>query len=82
MSQKDMVDTLTQEGFEINERELTRVRLRYKWHLREARSNGKKSKKGAQNKKRKAPARGHGVIEQLGNAILVRVLGLRAGTCH
>jgi hypothetical protein len=38
--QKDMLETLQREGFQINDRELLRLRLKFKWLLRESRATG------------------------------------------
>ncbi|KZM19048.1 hypothetical protein ST47_g9784 [Ascochyta rabiei] len=75
-TQKDMVDTLQNEGFQINDRELIRLRLRLKLLLRESvpRPKRKQStevsvqKKTKQKKPKALP--GRGLINQLGNAIL------------
>jgi hypothetical protein len=75
-TQKDMVDTLQAEGFQINDRELLRLRLRLKLLLRESVSRPKKSKTTGgrvQKKPKKKPTKivpGRGLINQLGNAIL------------
>lgn len=75
-TQKDMVDTLQTEGYQINDRELLRLRLRLKLLLREsvARPNKQKTAGGRiQKKPKKKPAKpvpGNGLINQLGNAIL------------
>jgi hypothetical protein len=71
-----MVDTLQNEGFPINDRELIRLRLRLKLLLRESvpRPRQKRSAEGGvQKKSKKKPSRtipGRGLINQLGNAIL------------
>ncbi|KAF2677797.1 hypothetical protein K458DRAFT_446791 [Lentithecium fluviatile CBS 122367] len=64
--QKEMLDALQAEGFQINDRELMRVRLRFNWHLRESRSRGPRKKKP---KKQMAVA-GASLIDQLAHAIL------------
>ncbi|KAI4957919.1 hypothetical protein J4E86_005059 [Alternaria arbusti] len=75
-TQKDMVDTLQAEGFQINDRELLRLRLRLKLLLRESVSRSKKTKADGgriQKKPKKKPTKvvpGRGLINQLGNAIL------------
>ncbi|KAF2649365.1 hypothetical protein K491DRAFT_683901 [Lophiostoma macrostomum CBS 122681] len=38
--QKDMLESLLREGFQINDRELLRLRLKFKWLLRESRATG------------------------------------------
>jgi hypothetical protein len=70
--QKDMLDILAREGFRVNERELTRVRLRNNWHLREPQKPGKKRRRAqkGQSKNKKPRRTTGGVIEQLGAAIL------------
>jgi hypothetical protein len=71
-----MVDTLQAEGFQINDRELLRLRLRLKLLLRESVSRPKKQKTAGgrvQKKPKKKPTKvlpGKGLINQLGNAIL------------
>jgi hypothetical protein len=71
-----MVDTLQNEGFPINDRELIRLRLRLKLLLRESvpRPRRKRSaEEGVQKKSKKKLSRtipGRGLINQLGNAIL------------
>ena len=71
-----MVDTLQTEGYQINDRELLRLRLRLKLLLRESvvRPNKQKTAGGRiQKKPKKKPAKpvpGNGLINQLGNAIL------------
>ncbi|KAF2820212.1 hypothetical protein CC86DRAFT_360792 [Ophiobolus disseminans] len=74
-TQKDMVDTLQNEGFPISDRELIRLRLRLKLLLRESalrlkkkRTEGGVQKKTKENRRRAVP--GNGLIDQLGNAIL------------
>jgi hypothetical protein len=75
-TQKDMVDTLQNEGFAINDRELIRLRLRLKLLLRESvpRPKRKQSVGGGvrqdAKKKRTRTVSGRGLINQLGNAIL------------
>jgi hypothetical protein len=73
--QKDMVDTLQDEGFPINDRELIRLRLRLKLLLRESvpKSKRKQTAEGRVQKKAKKRPKvfpGRGLINQLGNAIL------------
>jgi hypothetical protein len=71
-----MVDTLQNEGFPINDRELIRLRLRLKLLLRESvpRPKRKQSTEGGVQKeaKKKRPklVPGRGLINELGNAIL------------
>jgi hypothetical protein len=75
-----MVDTLQAEGFQINDRELIRLRLRLKLLLRESVPRQKRAPKksrpadsGVQKTKKKKRAKvvlGKGLINQLGNAIL------------
>jgi hypothetical protein len=71
-----MVDTLQAEGFQINDRELLRLRLRLKLLLRESVSRPKKQKTAGgrvQKRPKKKPTKvlpGKGLINQLGNAIL------------
>jgi hypothetical protein len=71
-----MVDTLQNEGFPINDRELIRLRLRLKLLLRESvpRPRRKRSAdEGVQKKSKKSPSKtipGRGLINQLGDAIL------------
>lgn len=71
--QKDMLEVLQREGFQINDRELLRLRLRFKWLLREStakKDNGDGSvEKPRKTRKRKVVA-GSGLINQLANAIL------------
>lgn len=72
--QRDMVDTLLAEGFQINDRELMRLRLRFKWFLRESASRGGKNKekheKGPKRKlKKRKGGPGNGRIGQLADAI-------------
>jgi hypothetical protein len=79
-TQKDMIDTLQGEGFQINDRELIRLRLRLKLLLRESAPRPKRALKktrvtsgGIQKKAKKKRAEvipGKGLINQLGNAIL------------
>ncbi|KAF1943512.1 hypothetical protein EJ02DRAFT_443232 [Clathrospora elynae] len=75
-TQKDMVDTLQGEGFQINDRELIRLRLRLKLLLRESVPRPKRKQaadggiqKKAKNKRANAVP-GKGLINQLANAIL------------
>jgi hypothetical protein len=75
-----MVDTLQAEGFQINDRELIRLRLRLKLLLRESVPRPKRAAKktqpsssGVQKKAKKKRAKvvpGKGLINQLGNAKL------------
>jgi hypothetical protein len=74
-----MVDTLQHEGFQINDRELIRLRLRLKLLLRESvpRPKRKQTTEAGENrkptkKKQKKPkvVPGKGLINQVGNAIL------------
>lgn len=71
-----MVDTLQNEGYPINDRELIRLRLRLKLLLRESvpRPKRKRATDGrVQKKAKKKPSKttsGNGLINQLGNAIL------------
>ncbi|RAR12277.1 hypothetical protein DDE83_004165 [Stemphylium lycopersici] len=74
-TQKDMVDTLQAEGFQINDRELLRLRLRLKLLLRESVARPKKTSNAngriqKKPKKRAKAVPGKGLINQLGNAIL------------
>ncbi|KAF2450468.1 hypothetical protein P171DRAFT_402875 [Karstenula rhodostoma CBS 690.94] len=77
--QKDMLDVLQGEGFQINDRELARLRSRFKWFLRESR--GMKASNGvgddAAQKQRKESegvrAAGSDLIDQLAAAILQEV---------
>ncbi|KAF2853577.1 hypothetical protein T440DRAFT_505873 [Plenodomus tracheiphilus IPT5] len=76
-AQKDMVDTLQAEGFSINDRELIRLRLRLKLLLRESVPRPKRklatddgARKVKAKKKRAKVVAGHGLINQLTNAIL------------
>jgi hypothetical protein len=69
-TQKDMLDALQVEGFQINDRELMRVRLRFKWFLRESRSKGPQKKKT--KKPKKVVLAGNTLIDQLASAILQR----------
>ncbi|PVI08338.1 hypothetical protein DM02DRAFT_713699 [Periconia macrospinosa] len=74
-TQKDMLETLQAENFSIIDRELMRLRLRYKWFLREARTGSKRARTdddaGKERKKKKAKVvSGNGMIDQLANAIL------------
>ncbi|KAF2189154.1 hypothetical protein K469DRAFT_701738 [Zopfia rhizophila CBS 207.26] len=78
VTQRDMLETLHNEGFQINDRELMRVRLRFEWLLRESTGKGFKRKEErdggagekAQNKKMRKVVPHNGLINQLGNAIL------------
>lgn len=75
-SQKDMVDTLQNEGYLINDRELIRLRLRLKLLLRESAPRPKRKRsadsgvKKTSKKKKPKMVPGRGLINQLGNAIL------------
>ena len=76
-TQKEMVDTLQNEGYQINDRELIRLRLRLKLLLRESvprprrKQNGEDGVQKKPKKKKKPKALpGRGLINQLGNAIL------------
>ena len=74
-TQKDMVDTLHDEGFPINDRELIRLRLRLKLLLRESRSKSQRKQTADGRVQKKAKKRPQvfprsGLINQLGNAIL------------
>jgi hypothetical protein len=75
--QKDMLETLRSEGFEINDRELMRLRLRFGWMLRDSSGRLKKRKDnngGSAPRPKKARKEkvvpGGGLINQLANAIL------------
>jgi hypothetical protein len=71
-----MVDTLQNEGFPINDRELIRLRLRLKLLLRESVPRPKRKRSAEHGvpkktkKKRVQIVPGRGLINQLGNAIL------------
>lgn len=52
--QKDMLDILQAEGFNINDRELLRLRLRFQWLLRESRSGAKKGTGNGGGKRKNA----------------------------
>ncbi|KAF2107555.1 hypothetical protein BDV96DRAFT_505867 [Lophiotrema nucula] len=79
---KDMVEVLHDEGFQISDRELLRLRLRFGWLLRESTAKEGVDKRGAgegagdggprkKNKTKKAKAvPGRGLIHQLANSIL------------
>ncbi|KAF1926216.1 uncharacterized protein M421DRAFT_102573 [Didymella exigua CBS 183.55] len=75
-TQKEMVDTLQDEGYQINDRELIRLRLRLKLLLRESvpRPRRKQTVDGGtlkkQKKKKAKTLPGKELINQLGNAIL------------
>ncbi|EUC46023.1 hypothetical protein COCMIDRAFT_94005 [Bipolaris oryzae ATCC 44560] len=75
-TQKEMMDNLQAEGFDISDRELLRLRLRLKLLLRERVSKPKKAPATGgriQKKAKKKTAKvipGKGLINQLGNAIL------------
>ena len=69
--QKDMLDILQAEGFNINDRELLRLRLRFQWLLRESRS-GTKRATGNRGAKRKNIVQGveeDEVVHQLPTAM-------------
>ncbi|ORY14156.1 hypothetical protein BCR34DRAFT_451940, partial [Clohesyomyces aquaticus] len=72
--QKDMLDILHGEGFEISDRELVRLRLKFKWLLRESRTNeyGNLDKPPKKKKQKRSGAKRANVslIEQLADAIL------------
>ncbi|KAF3036373.1 hypothetical protein E8E11_005202 [Didymella keratinophila] len=80
-TQKEMVDTLQDEGYQINDRELIRLRLRLKLLLRESvpRPRRRQSDDGGTQevpKRKKAKSLpGKGLINQLGNAILAESSG-------
>lgn len=71
-----MVDTLQDEGYQINDRELIRLRLRLKLLLRESVPRPRRrqtSHRGTQKESKSKKAKtlpGKGLITQLGNAIL------------
>jgi len=75
--QKDMLETLHNEGFQINDRELMRLRLKFGWMLRDSSGRVRKRKEGGESvsqakkgtKKPKAVT-GNGLINQLANSIL------------
>ena len=80
-TQKEMVDVLTAEGFQINDRELMRARIRFQWYMRDSRpgtrrrgdfvpgmKNGKG--KGGNRRKKARIVPGNGLIDRLANAIL------------
>jgi hypothetical protein len=73
-TQKEMVDSLQDEGYQINDRELIRLRLRLKLLLRKSVPRLKRTGDGGiQRKPREKKAKtlpGKGLINQLGNAIL------------
>ncbi|KAJ8114573.1 hypothetical protein OPT61_g3586 [Boeremia exigua] len=76
-TQKEMVDSLQSEGYQINDRELIRLRLRLKLLLRESVPRPRKpvAQGGVQKRstKKKVGSKalpGKGLINQLGNAIL------------
>ncbi|EDU47394.1 conserved hypothetical protein [Pyrenophora tritici-repentis Pt-1C-BFP] len=72
-TQKDMVDTLQAEGFQINDRELLRLRLRLKLLLRECGTRAKRTDGRVKKTKPKKKAKvmpGKGIVNQIGNAIL------------
>ncbi|KAL1642677.1 hypothetical protein SLS61_009611 [Didymella pomorum] len=75
-TQKEMVDTLQDEGYQINDRELIRLRLRLKLLLRESVPRPRRrqtSHRGTQKESKSKKAKtlpGKGLITQLGNAIL------------
>lgn len=71
-----MIETLQDEGFPINDRELIRLRLRLKLLLRESVPRPRRKRGGNEEaqqpgeKKRSKAISGRGLINQLGNAIL------------
>ncbi|KAH7112476.1 hypothetical protein B0J11DRAFT_472863 [Dendryphion nanum] len=74
-TQKEMVDMLKDEGLEISDRELMRLRLKFNLRLRE--SNGSRRKRKVTGdespkspKKAKATPTGRGLIDQLANSTL------------
>ncbi|EUC33503.1 hypothetical protein COCCADRAFT_4980 [Bipolaris zeicola 26-R-13] len=75
-TQKEMMDILQAEGFDINDRELLRLRLRLKLLLRERVSKPKKAPTTDGRIQKKAKKKvpkvipGKGLINQLGNTIL------------
>lgn len=73
-TQKDMLDVLQAEGFQIGDRELMRLRTRFKLFLRESRSknqNGRMKEKAVRTQREEgALPRGHGLIDKLAAAIL------------
>jgi hypothetical protein len=75
--QKDMLETLRNQGFSINDRELMRLRLRFGWMLRDSSGRVRKRKDGnegsaqiANEAKKQKLIPGGGLINQLANAIL------------
>ncbi|PSN67119.1 hypothetical protein BS50DRAFT_573862 [Corynespora cassiicola Philippines] len=75
--QKDMLEALNNEGFQINDRELMRLRLRFKWLLRDSTGRvGKKKNEGGNNSqssqrvKKQRVGEDRGLIDQLADAIL------------
>lgn len=75
--QKDMLETLRNEGFEINDRELMRLRLRFGWMLRDSSARVKRKRAGddglvpkAKKARKEKVVPGRGLINQLANAIL------------
>ncbi|KAJ4333670.1 hypothetical protein N0V87_007426 [Didymella glomerata] len=80
-TQKGMVDSLQDEGYQINDRELIRLRLRLKLLLRESvprprrrqTDDGSTQKKPKRKKAKILP--GKGLINQLGNAIVAESSG-------
>jgi hypothetical protein len=75
--QKDMLETLRSEGFEINDRELMRLRLRFGWMLRDSSGQAKKRKDNngdgvprPKKARREKVVPGGGLIDQLANTIL------------
>ncbi|KAJ4292755.1 hypothetical protein N0V90_009418 [Kalmusia sp. IMI 367209] len=76
-TQKGILDAVQAEGFQINDRELMRLRSRFKWFLRERKnSSGSKHDEDAAvhttRKKAKRPklVPGNGLIDQIAAAIL------------
>ncbi|KAF2796491.1 hypothetical protein K505DRAFT_415691 [Melanomma pulvis-pyrius CBS 109.77] len=75
--QKDMLETLRNEGFQINDRELMRLRLRFGWMLRDSSGRVPKRKEnddGSAQKVKKTKEQevvpDNGLINQLTNATL------------
>jgi hypothetical protein len=64
-----MLDTLQQEGYQIKENELAKIRRKNGWHLRDN-SRVPKKPKVQKTKPKKKKARTGGVVEQIGAAIL------------
>ncbi|KAF2476108.1 uncharacterized protein BDR25DRAFT_331670 [Lindgomyces ingoldianus] len=74
--QKDMLEILQSEGFQINDRELVRVRLKFKWLLRESRAtehnhvHGPMENAPKKERRKVVSCGGDGFINELDNAIL------------